>query len=754
MKIKKNQVISSLGLIILVFANLFFFQNCAPNKSNIENVSSTTGLVVTSSVRLDGQCSPTVNTCLAGTFYNVADSTTQSLWKCNGSGGGLNVLCSSNFSSNPVDGVCSPIAVNGCMQGKSNDLVDTAETNLWRCEGFNGGASVSCSLPRTSNQRPANGQCGPSKDTCNVGSFVDVADNSSQNLWVCRGILGAADANCSATIISGSGGGGLCGSTVNSCNSSATVSDLPDTSTNYFWRCTGSNGFYDTCYKNRPTCALTVQPMTHVGESYTYNITMSNGTLPASVKVKLFSSRTNPDGTGLSADADGSDRYTSTVNTPISISGVNNGGTGAGIYDRYYTVIDPSTNATLCTTNTVHQVLTPACSLSVSGTTVTTEGRVTFAASFPALGELPLPKSAFNVAWYGTKTVDNQTVNDMTANLISAASFPVTSATTAIGTYTRYIIARDNYNVELCRSNTVSYTVEAPPPPPAPVPVPAPVPTPTPVVYKDCSFNGQTVAHGSKVLAYTANRVNYGNGCDSASVYRNCNDGALDNPSASFATCTPDTVVKPISCRISTSYVNEDHCGANEVAQSLSVYSATYFQGNYGAKMMCCTMNVDLDASETPRYAGKGVGADNQEHVATCGTNEMMSGYSVATDGNGSWDGNWTVFCRAMTNKSLNTTSIVLGNASRNGITNYGVDNVYHSTTCSNGQFLSGLGLWATERLDNISREWCTGFPQAAVAPSPIPAPDTGGVVDRGGVCGGNYANTASAVDGTTTNCN
>lgn len=163
--------------------------------------------------------------------------------------------------------------------------------------------------------------------------------------------------------------------------------------------------------------------------------------------------------------------------------------------------------------------------------------------------------------------------------------------------------------------------------------------------------------------------------------------------------------------------------------------------------MMCCQMNVDLEAAETPQFSVKGVNSDNTEHFANCGPTEFMSGYSVATDGNSNWDGNWTVFCRATSNQ-VNTNSVVLGNASRNGITNYTSDNVNHTTTC-NGQFLTGLGLWATERLDNISREWCSGLPGLApVAPAPAPSPGGGGGVIPGSGPGG------GGIDGVQTNIN
>lgn len=46
--------------------------------------------------KVSGTCGATTNTCTTGIFADVADSTTQYLWSCNGLYGGTNVSCSKN----------------------------------------------------------------------------------------------------------------------------------------------------------------------------------------------------------------------------------------------------------------------------------------------------------------------------------------------------------------------------------------------------------------------------------------------------------------------------------------------------------------------------------------------------------------------------------------------------------------------------------------------------------------------------------
>lgn len=59
-------------------------------------------------------------------------------------------------------------------------------------------------------------------------------------------------------------------------------------------------------------------------------------------------------------------------------------------------------------------------------------------------------------------------------------------------------------------------------------------PTSSTPAYSNCSFNGQTVAHGASVTAYSSNSVAYGQSCNGVS--RTCNNGTLSG-SGNYASC-------------------------------------------------------------------------------------------------------------------------------------------------------------------------------------------------------------------------
>ncbi len=738
MKLKKNQVLIYLSLFALISFNLLIFQNCAPIKSNVALQSSTAGLVATS-IKADGQCGSSINNCMNGSFINVADTSTQSLWKCNGSGGGQSILCSSSFSNDLVDGICTA-NINGCAQGLMVDSADSLTENFWRCEGINGGQNSECRALRSSTQKPANGQCGSVTNTCTVGSVVDSLDSSNQYLWICRGTLGAPDSSCAANILKGSGVGGLCGTTLNSCLSGGTFTDIIDTRDASLWRCTNPNGAtYETCPLPKSKCTVTVQDKTHINENFTYNFNSSLG-LPSQIKIKTFGSRTNPDGTGLTQDADGSDNFTSLVSTPIVVTSKNSGGTQAGVYDRYFILIDPSNGTELCTTNVVRNTLTPACGLSASVTSANTNEFITLSVAIPAAGELPVMTPVANITWFGTKTTLSGNVTDENgSNFLALSAFPFKfgpfiGQTDKVGNYTRYFIARDSKNIEVCKSNTVSFSITEPPAPtPTPTPTPSPSPTPTPPPKANCLLQGQTVLHGATITAYSSDRTNYGNNCSAILQARTCDDGVLNgSPNFSFATCTPDAAVNLTSCHdVFGLSASEVRCPVNEVAQSFSVFAGKFLSNQ--PKLTCCQINVDIDNTEQVRSSGLAVNRDNVEHVANCLPNELMSGLSVTISGD-AWDGNLSAYCKALPS-GLSNNSFAIGAIGKNGLTPNTLDNNFHTANCFANTAMSGISLWATSRLDNIDRLWCgTPAPATVVTPPPGPGPIPGG-------CFGNFDN-------------
>jgi hypothetical protein len=98
--------------------------------------------------------------------------------------------------STAINGSCSTNTVNICLAGTFADQTDTSSNYLWQCTGINSGATASCSLPIPA----VNGQCGASTNQCVAGNFSDQTDTSSQNLWQCSGTNGGTTASCSTPI--------------------------------------------------------------------------------------------------------------------------------------------------------------------------------------------------------------------------------------------------------------------------------------------------------------------------------------------------------------------------------------------------------------------------------------------------------------------------------------------------------------------------------------------------------------------------
>lgn len=92
-----------------------------------------------------------------------------------------------------ANGVCGS-AVNTCSVGTFVDVADSATRSLWSCAGLNGGTTASCSAPKV-----VNGACG-STNTCAAGTFLDVADTSSELRWSCVGLNGGSTASCASAI--------------------------------------------------------------------------------------------------------------------------------------------------------------------------------------------------------------------------------------------------------------------------------------------------------------------------------------------------------------------------------------------------------------------------------------------------------------------------------------------------------------------------------------------------------------------------
>jgi hypothetical protein len=102
-------------------------------------------------------------------------------------GGSENVL---------VNAVCNKEAVNVCSAGNFEDIQDTFTSYLWKCNGKNGGKSVSCSLAAPKKDVA----CGLKKNTCLAGTFSDLVDNATEFHWICSGGANSTNLFCSVPI--------------------------------------------------------------------------------------------------------------------------------------------------------------------------------------------------------------------------------------------------------------------------------------------------------------------------------------------------------------------------------------------------------------------------------------------------------------------------------------------------------------------------------------------------------------------------
>lgn len=115
-----------------------------------------------------GSCSTSLNQCNTGIFSDTTDTSLSKLWSCLGSNGGTTAYCSLAITPPPVNGLCSTTTVNQCSAGTFTDLTDTSTHNLWTCTGLNGGTTAQCSalipvtLPPSTNTSSSQTQSSPS----------------------------------------------------------------------------------------------------------------------------------------------------------------------------------------------------------------------------------------------------------------------------------------------------------------------------------------------------------------------------------------------------------------------------------------------------------------------------------------------------------------------------------------------------------------------------------------------------------------
>ncbi|MCX6735455.1 MAG: hypothetical protein NTZ13_00010 [Candidatus Parcubacteria bacterium] len=166
---------------------------------------------------VDGLCGTTKNSCVKGTLLDITDSPTNFLWTCNGLYNGDSPTCSlSNGLMGGADATCQlpksgePICdldtLNTCLSGTFTNLADTATLHKWKCTGFGGNTTVlTCTLPKEINGTcgTANGhvflnsatsygtytQCGLGNGVASVTTFPSSRNTLSWS-WTCEGSSG------------------------------------------------------------------------------------------------------------------------------------------------------------------------------------------------------------------------------------------------------------------------------------------------------------------------------------------------------------------------------------------------------------------------------------------------------------------------------------------------------------------------------------------------------------------------------------
>lgn len=92
-------------------------------------------------------------------------------------------------------------------------------------------SSFTCAAP------PVNGSCGATNNACTAGTLSNTPDSPTQYLWNCVGSNGGSTASCSQN----KPVNGACGAAVDTCTA-GTYSDRADSPTQYLWSCLGLYG--------------------------------------------------------------------------------------------------------------------------------------------------------------------------------------------------------------------------------------------------------------------------------------------------------------------------------------------------------------------------------------------------------------------------------------------------------------------------------------------------------------------------------
>ena len=218
-----------------------------------------------SSNTLSFYTAPSTSLCSV-TFATPSVSWTGTIWSwsCTGSNGGATASCSANKK---VDGSCSATHYS-CVAGTSTNNVNGASSYTWSCLGLNGGITAPCT-----EVKQINGVCSSTHYNCSTGTSVNNVDGASSWTWGCNGSNGGTSTGSSACVEAKAscspptplwGSSIPSGSSVTAYQTSSVVS--PSTCVSQTRTCT--NGVLSGSYTNQsctvtypaPTATITASP--------------------------------------------------------------------------------------------------------------------------------------------------------------------------------------------------------------------------------------------------------------------------------------------------------------------------------------------------------------------------------------------------------------------------------------------------------------------------------------------------------------
>jgi hypothetical protein len=221
---------------------------------------------------------PSTYLCSSGTASSVTTNTSTYNWSCVGTGGStscqanriipVNALCGSasgqTYSGSPTSNLCAP--------GTPGSVTTNPNTYDWTCYGSGGGSDLTCQANRTTEidgeckeyiNGPYNTQPGTNTaNACDAGTYSDTpSDIQASWQWSCLGVNGGTDDTPCTAARPASPIDGVCQNypsapTVQNACDAGTPNDsaIGDTANLWRWRCDGINSGADsgTCQLAKP----------------------------------------------------------------------------------------------------------------------------------------------------------------------------------------------------------------------------------------------------------------------------------------------------------------------------------------------------------------------------------------------------------------------------------------------------------------------------------------------------------------------